>query len=460
MFTRRGKHYDGKARSGESNPRRQTGAGIRGGKRAAGKSKSPPTSQTRLRTGQNMEQGQHHLSGPGDTSNDSQTRAAAKTRRGILDVWLGTTTGLQFEGVCCEILAGCAFSAQKIGGARDGGRDIIVRHGRNRIVVECKHQSNPVGRPVVQKLHSAVMTENAAGGVVISTGGFSPQAMGHERVGRYTNDPINAIKSIRGGEILLIDKEDLRLMAKAAGIRLHEGIDPSTEDVDTASVEKKFNGLRSHPTSIHDLMTLRVAGSYVDTCWLAKFEIEQSFYKSGRLRHKMRKKGECMCGPDGSILEGKFASAVKKGGDATPKSSSTTAARRNVVEYAKAKFTKAVRYKGGNGATYTMMCKPGAANIHVRFEAVGIKRTSLVIKLLRTTYKWDLPDWGRKIECRICNNASVALKPLLLCNNCGKTAHERSCGGKCHACSKTICDSCARKRRGILNTKRFCPECT
>lgn len=229
---------------------------------------------------------------------------------------------------------------------------------RGARTAERKHQANPVGRPVVQKLHSAVMTENAVGGMVISTSGFSPQAKGHERVGRHTNDPINAIKSIRNGRILLVDKEDLRTMAEAAGIRLHEGTDPSTEDVDTAPVKKKFNNLGSHPKSVSDLMTLQVTGSYVDTCWLAKIEIHQDFYKSGRLRHKMRKKGKCICGPDGSILEGEFASAVKKGGDATPKNSSTMAAKRNVVEYAKAKFAKSVSCKGGNGVTYTMMCEP------------------------------------------------------------------------------------------------------
>jgi hypothetical protein len=44
-------------------------------------------------------------------------------------------------------------------------------------VVECKHYpAGVVGRPVVQKLHSAVLTENATRGMIITTGRFSADA--------------------------------------------------------------------------------------------------------------------------------------------------------------------------------------------------------------------------------------------------------------------------------------------
>ncbi|MCE2507751.1 MAG: restriction endonuclease [Nitrosopumilaceae archaeon] len=81
-------------------------------------------------------------------------------------MWLGSTTGLAFEGVCADILEGCGFTVHRMGGTGDGGRDIIMWIDRRKVVVECKHQTKPVGRPVVQKLHSAVMTEKAVGGVV------------------------------------------------------------------------------------------------------------------------------------------------------------------------------------------------------------------------------------------------------------------------------------------------------
>ena len=110
-------------------------------------------------------------SGTRSTLNTRTSTTRSGSRSG--DVWLGSTTGLEFEGVCADILEGCGFRVRRMGGTADGGRDIIMWNNRGKVVVECKHQTKPVGRPVVQKLHSAVVTEKAVGGIVIATGGFS-----------------------------------------------------------------------------------------------------------------------------------------------------------------------------------------------------------------------------------------------------------------------------------------------
>ena len=385
-----------------------------------------------------------------------------KSRRASRDVWLGSTTGLQFEDVCCEILEGCGFPAQKIGGVGDAGRDIIIRRGRDLIVVECKHQANSIGRPVVQKLDSAAdRTKGAAGGMIISTSGFSPQAKEYDPVKRRAHSPVLAIRSIEKKEILLIDRDDLRKLAREAGIRLHDGTDPALDEVDTDTLRERFSRLKSHPKPAGDLITLQVMEQRVDTCWVVKFRIEQDFFNSaGMLVHKMRKTGKCACGPNGEVLDGKFAAAVKKGGDANPKNTGTMFSKNGVVEYVKSKFTKNVRYKGSNGVSYTKRCEPSTQHVDVKSEPVGVKRTVVIIKSLRMSYKWILPDWGKNIKCKICgSDGKGILKSLLLCNDCGRTAHMRSCGGKCHTCKKTICDSCARKQSGLLRTRRLCSDC-
>ena len=59
----------------------------------------------------------------------------------------------------------------------DEGRDLLVHHFSGLEVVECKHWPNgTVGRPVVQKLHSAVLTANSQRGSIITTGRFSNEA--------------------------------------------------------------------------------------------------------------------------------------------------------------------------------------------------------------------------------------------------------------------------------------------
>jgi restriction system protein len=62
----------------------------------------------------------------------------------------------------------------------DGGWDVELKDAEgNRYLVECKQFSTDrtVGRPILQKLHSALITEKAHGAICVTTGGFSKQAI-------------------------------------------------------------------------------------------------------------------------------------------------------------------------------------------------------------------------------------------------------------------------------------------
>ncbi len=64
----------------------------------------------------------------------------------------------------------------------DMGRDILIHSNEGLIVVECKHQPhNSIGRPIVQKLHSAVISSHAVKGILVTTGKFSDQAVEHAK---------------------------------------------------------------------------------------------------------------------------------------------------------------------------------------------------------------------------------------------------------------------------------------
>ncbi len=60
----------------------------------------------------------------------------------------------------------------------DGGWDVELRAPEGRMLVECKQYApgTSVGRPVLQKLHSAIITERAAGGALVTTSSFSEPA--------------------------------------------------------------------------------------------------------------------------------------------------------------------------------------------------------------------------------------------------------------------------------------------
>lgn len=73
-------------------------------------------------------------------------------------------------------------SAQHLGGSGDGGFDGVInqdRLGIERIYVQAKRYApdNPVGRPAVQAFVGALHHAGAAGGVLITTSRFSPDAV-------------------------------------------------------------------------------------------------------------------------------------------------------------------------------------------------------------------------------------------------------------------------------------------
>src|SRR5262249_49373856 len=78
----------------------------------------------------------------------------------------------------------------------DEGRDLLVHKPCGLEVVECKHwPDGTVGRPAVQKLHSAVLTANSRQGAIITTGRFSKEAENYARnLGDVTIGLIDASK--------------------------------------------------------------------------------------------------------------------------------------------------------------------------------------------------------------------------------------------------------------------------
>jgi restriction system protein len=116
-----------------------------------------------------------------------------------------TATPGFFESLVIDLLVKMGYggsrkeagSATKLSG--DGGIDGIInedRLGLDSIYIQAKRwDSNPVGRPEIQKFAGALMGQRAKKGVFITTSSFSPQAMDY-------------VKSI-DAKIILIDGKRL-----------------------------------------------------------------------------------------------------------------------------------------------------------------------------------------------------------------------------------------------------------
>ena len=134
---------------------------------------------------------------------------------------LDELSGFEFEDLTEDVFRNLGYeNVRQAARTADEGRDVLMEEvvdgTRRGIVVECKH-TETVGRPVVQKLHSAIATFEFDGpkrGMVVTTGRFTGPAKEYAQRLRQNDDPY---------PIELVDGEDLREIADEIGLDLYNG---------------------------------------------------------------------------------------------------------------------------------------------------------------------------------------------------------------------------------------------
>jgi len=134
---------------------------------------------------------------------------------------LNDLSGFEFEDVVEDVFRNLGYeNVRQADRTADEGRDVIMEEvvdgTRRAIIVECKH-TGTVGRPVVQKLHSAIATFDFNGpkrGMVVTTGRFTNPAREYADRLQQNDDPY---------PIELLDGEDLREIADEIGLDLYNG---------------------------------------------------------------------------------------------------------------------------------------------------------------------------------------------------------------------------------------------
>lgn len=84
----------------------------------------------------------------------------------------------QFEDEIARMFTRLGYDVTQTPYSNDLGRDAILTKDGRKYLVECKCYAagGSSGRPPLQKLHSAMVTDEAAGGFFVTTGGFSDPA--------------------------------------------------------------------------------------------------------------------------------------------------------------------------------------------------------------------------------------------------------------------------------------------
>jgi len=400
---------------------------------------------------------------------------------------LDELSGFEFEDVMGDVFRKLGYeNVRKAPRVADVGRDITmeerVGEERRAVVVECKH-TDSVGRPVVQKLHSAVATYDFEGpkrGIVATTGRFTGPAREYARELRAAEDP---------HPIELLDGDDLRDIADDIGLDLYNGrievlceetlrpYDPS-RGVD-APVRETFADVEN--LAIADLPDPEQNVTFVPFVRI-RAAVDAVFETSVGVIHRIDDRDEFVVRADrdgprvpGSDLQSLVTANIDQRIEldedevAAPFDSvdvlrfgqTETEYKEWAVDRLRRVHTTTVRYTGDNNVTYTRECEPNLSDISVRsISPVYVPRVAARTGLGDYTYPYEYyaagPSWTtiengihRCVHC-----GDDAASTYTYCANCGSincpdhTETERLEG-------TPVCTGCAVTESFFFSTKYF-----
>ncbi|QAU11377.1 restriction endonuclease (plasmid) [Halorubrum sp. BOL3-1] len=404
---------------------------------------------------------------------------------------LDDLSGFEFEDVMEDVFRNLGYdNVRQAEKTADEGRDVIMEEvvdgQRRAIVVECKH-TDTVGRPVVQKLHSAIATFEFDGpkrGMVATTGRFTNPAQEYATRLQQNGDP---------HPIELIDGEDLREIADEIGLDLYNGrieilcdetlrpYDPAA-DVD-APVAEAFRDIENIeavdlPPPRSDATFRPVVAVTADTN--AVFEtsvgvIHRVNERTQFVVHAERGQPQLAADDVATLVTENLHATVELDTDRFGEvlddieerrfGQTQTEYKEWAVDRLQQDHTTTVTYTGDNNVTYNKTCEPNVSDISVQsIEPVYLPEVRHTTNLSEYSYPYEYFAAGPSRvttedsihRCVHCETDGVD-EAYTYCPNCGAIA--------CDSHIKTerleqepVCTGCAVTERFALKTKYFYDE--
>ncbi len=397
-------------------------------------------------------------------------------------VYLDSLDGFEFEKFCASIFERLGYGrVEDVPYVGDEGRDLIIHTPqRGKIVVECKHHPHgTIGRPIVQKLHSAVITEGAVKGILVTTGKFSEEAIAHT-------------KKIRP-EIELVDLNILRDLAERAGIHLAAADEKAPlsyypisdgNEVGRILVSSLIQQILSHPQPFAELLQVYQSRLWLRPVYCVRYSVHQDFKTSVGIIHSIRIENDevLLDGTNANPIEDQVKAFLLTAPTITGEMVAEPARyaerglfkvdQTTLINRAKQiianRHTKVVSYYGRNNVRYTTECHPGDRSILLRdVRQVFIPVWSLSLLALSKQYSVTLVEKHEAVmvlrsdlsNCKICGRQTSG--EMLLCNSCGNITHRKSAHGyTCKICAKSLCRNCTHwVRRWLILKKYLCEQC-
>lgn len=362
---------------------------------------------------------------------------------------------------------------------------ILEGYKGGRAIVECKHwPGSSVGRPIVQKLHSATISSDARQALVITTGHFSKDAVDYAK--KLTSSGI---------QMELVDLPILSDMARRAGIRLlTKGQSYPIETLHVSEPREISNKiqtevlslLESSPSEPHGLTNVEPGMLEFKTAYLVTYNIHQDFVTSVGRIHSIHANKQFLLvnAVDGRIIDPDMASfvlaswgrdGVHPGYDSLKvvrqefkldSQSLQATAKTHIINL----NTQTVRYSGRNNRGYSKLCKPSEKNVYIaNVTQVYYPHWQVTIQALQHTYRLEAIENREHVHvtstdmftCRECSSAVQQHEVALLCNGCGAVVHrKKSHGFVCGNCEKTVCRSCTfYTRKWLILKRKLCESC-
>jgi len=364
----------------------------------------------------------------------------------------------------------------------DEGRDLIIHRPSEKTIVECKHYPNStVGRPVVQKLDSAIRKAGAVKGIIITTGRFSKEALQYAQELKF-----------QGIEIDCIDAAKISWLAEKVGLSpTHDSYSEKISLAYRTIPENKFPEAllksvfsmpRFNPGNKLKTSKLQVTrntiyeGAYVG-----------EYVSHGELKTSARLFSASWSGLIWITLDGKFRYITSdrnkaidnlaslgqvlesSPGTSSPPSIQPHEAAKLMKNYVLQACVQIVRYVGGNNVSYRGQVRPNANSTAIQnVRLIYIPRQTFKISIeSNEIHRGNVEERDDHFiiqsstlsACCICGH-TMNEKNQVFCAICYKPTHKWTLltpdSFQCSHCGALVC----RNHTRIRGSKRICLGCS
>lgn len=390
--------------------------------------------------------------------------------------------GFEFEKLMMDVFRNLGYeNIRNPGQTGDEGRDIIMEKTvdgvRTTFIVECKNYSTNVGRPVIQKLHSAVSTfetDNVKQGMVVTTNGFSQGAREYAEkldIDLWGGKKIRQIADdigldVYNGQIEILCNDSLPIPDKREEIEQKVRDELSTirnfdkNVVDDIEVHLELLPALSIETEVDS--TLETTVGVVN-----KIQEEETLIWRGDVKREDKRKDRDFQELVGDArkpvsienfdLSQQFDNVEKIHFDKTE-----TEFKQDVIKHELSEYTEDVSYTGKNNVTYNKTHKPKQKDVNVTLiDPVYVPKIKSDIKIKDHSHRYhyltdDDLDISKKDDLH--RDTVTGNKPLIftptLCQYCGTINNRLNIKNE-RLEHEPICKHCSTKKRFMLRKRYF-----